>query len=233
LDGAAERAKASAAAGGAAVSTPVNFHIDGFPDGVQVIEIKSPKAARARDLALHLSDLKFCQNALDRIPANPNVDDITHLSLWRCAIYQFYKCFQHSESRTNLDSSKVLIGASVETRENFKFHKNMRNKHLIHDENSNSQVSVIAVLNDGSKPHKIEGVRAITMRFDDFGAQVVVNFKAVVNWTFDFVKREFDPLLQAIHTEFESKPLAELQKLPPPQDKVPTVAEVAKPRQKK
>jgi hypothetical protein len=215
------------------VSTPVTVHIDGFPDGVQVGEIKSREAARARDLALHLSDLTFSKTALGQIPSNPNVDDITQMSLWRCAIYQFYKCFQHSESRVNLDSSRVLIGASVEVRENFKYYKHTRNKHLIHDENSNSQVSVIAVLNDGSKPHKIEGVRAMTMRFDDFSAQSVVNFKSVVNWTIDFVRREFDPLLETVRAELESKPLKELQSLPPPQDKVPTVAEVSRPRPRK
>jgi len=215
------------------VSVPIAVAINGFPDAVQVVEIKSRGAARARDLALHLSDLTFCKGALDQIPANPNVVDITHLSLWRCAIYQFYKCFQHSESRANLDSGKVLIGASVEVRENFKFYKNLRNKHLIHDENSNSQVSVIAVLNDGSKPHKIEGVRAMTMQFDDFGAQSVINFKSVVNWALDFVRREFDPLLETIRAELETKSLKELQKLPPPQHTVPTVADVSRPRQKK
>jgi hypothetical protein len=207
--------------------------IGGFPDGVQVVEIKSREANRARDLALHLSDLTFCKDALGRIPANPDLDDIAHLSLWRSAIYHYYKCFQSSESRANLDSSKVLIGASVEVRENFKFYKHLRNKHLIHDENSNSQVSVIAVLNDGSKPYKIEGVRTMTMRFDDFGAQALVNFKSVVNWTFDFVRREFDPLLETIRNELESKPLKELQKLPAPEHKVPSVADVSKPRPKK
>jgi hypothetical protein len=135
--------------------------------------------------------------------------------------------------RANLDSSKVLIGASVEVRENFKFYKHLRNKHLIHDENSNSQVSVVAVLNDGSKPYKIEGVRTMTMRFDDFGAQALVNFKSVVNWTFDFVRREFGPLLETIRIELESKPPNELQKLPAPEHKVPSVADILKPRPKK
>jgi hypothetical protein len=80
----------------------------GFPNGVQVVEIKSREAARARDLALHLSDLTFSKTALGQIPAIRNVDDISQLSLWRCAIYQFYKCFQHSESRVNLDSSGII-----------------------------------------------------------------------------------------------------------------------------
>ncbi|MHB8477880.1 MAG: hypothetical protein ACYDBZ_16510 [Steroidobacteraceae bacterium] len=215
------------------MSPPLNYEIPGFPDGVQVVEIESRGAALARDLALHLSDLTFSKNVLDLLPANPSPDDIGQMASWRCAIYQFYKCFQHSESRVNLESSKVLIGASVPVRENFKYYKNLRNKHLIHDENSNSQVSVIAVLNDGSKPHKIEGVRAITLRFDDFGAQAVVNFKSVVNWTIDFVRREFDPLMEKIRTDLELKPLKDLQRLTAPQHVVPGVADVSKPRPKK
>jgi hypothetical protein len=218
---------------GAAVSAPINLHISGFSDGVQLIEIKSPDAALARDLSLHLSDLTFSKNALDQIPPNPIPDDITHTSLWRVAIYQLYKCFQHSESRSYLDSGKVLIGASVPVRENFKYYKNLRNKHLIHDENSSSQVSVIAVLNDGSKPFKIEGVRAMTMRFDDLSAQTVVNLKGVVNWTIDFVRRDFDTLLAKIHAELALKSLKELQQLAAPQHVVPTVADISKPRPKK
>jgi hypothetical protein len=54
-----------------------------------------------------------------------------------------------------------------------------------------------------------------------------VNFKSVVNWTFDFVRREFDSLLEGIRTELESKPLKELQRLPVPEHKVPTVADVS------
>jgi hypothetical protein len=215
------------------VSAPLNVEIPGFPHGVQVVEIQSADAAVARDLALHLSDLTFSKNALDQIPPNPNADDITHMSLWRVAIYQLYKCFQHSESRSNLDSGKVLLGASVPVRENFKHYKHMRNKHMIHDENSNSQVSVIAVLNSGNKLFKIEGVRAMTIRFDDLSSQTVVNLKSVVNWTFDFVRREFDQVLEKIRADLELKPLKDLQALPAPEHKVPDAADVSKSRPKK
>ena len=211
----------------------LNIALSGFPKGVQVIEVISSDARWLADLALHRSDLLFAETSLKAISDSPSLPDDVLQSLWRSAIAHVYKCFGSSKSRSRLDPDRVLAAASHEKLENFKYYKAQRNKHMIHDENSYSQVSIIAVLNDGSHDKKTEGIRAMTLRFSDLNAQAHFNFSALLRWIQDWTAREVDEVTERIRVALEAKPMDALKRMPAPKHRAPTVEDASKARQRK
>jgi hypothetical protein len=207
-----------------------NLALNGFPRGVQIVEVISSDARWLADLALHRSDLLFAEKSLKAISDSPTLPSDVLESLWRSAIAHMYKCFGSSKSRNRLDSGRVLAGASNEKLANFKYYKALRNKHMIHDENSYSQVAIVAVLNDGSHDKKIEGVRAMTLRFTELSPQTHFNFSALLRWIQDWVAREFDEVMERIGIALEAKSMEELKRMPAPKHRTPTVDDAFKTR---
>lgn len=79
---------------------------------------------------------------------------IVRQSLWRSAIVHFGKCFGKSASRFQLNPNAIWKG-NQSALEAFKYYKDLRNKHVVHDENSYAQSIPGAILNNGKKPYKI------------------------------------------------------------------------------
>jgi hypothetical protein len=142
--------------------TAQGFHIEGFPDAVKVLGISGPKSRRLADLALHKSDLDFaleCLTAINQVAEEPY---IIRQALWRSAIVHFIKCFSESESRFSLNPKQVYKndpGAS----EPYRYFDSLRNKHLIHDENSYAQCLPGAVLNKKGMDHKIAKIVCLSV----------------------------------------------------------------------
>lgn len=207
-------------------------NLNGYPRGVQVVEVISRDARWLADLALHRSDLLFAERSLKAISDSPTLPEDVLESLWRSAITHVYKCFGSSKSRSRLDPDRVLAGASHEKLENFKYYKALRNKHMTHDENSYSQVAIIAILNDGSHDEKIEAIRAITLRFNDLSPQAHFNFSALLRWIQDWVAREFDEVTERIQVALEAKSMTELKGMLAPKHRAPMVEDAFKTRQR-
>jgi hypothetical protein len=210
----------------------LSINLDGFPRGAQVVEVISSDARWLADLALHRSDLLFAETSLKAISDSPTLPGDLLESLWRSAIAHVYKCFGASKSRGRLDPYRVLAGASHEKLENFKYYKAQRNKHMIHDENSYSQVAIVAVLNDGSHDKKIEGIRAMTLRFSDLNPQAHFNFSALLRWIQDWVAREYDEVTERIRIALEAKPMEKLKRMPAFTHRAPKVEDAFKTRQR-
>ena len=120
------------------------------------------------------------------------------------------KCFGNSKARSQLSPDKVFKSQPDEALIAFKYFKNLRNKHFIHDENSHAQSLPGAILNDGRKSYKIEKIIcfsaiAATLEQSSYG-----NLKLLVENAQSFVKVEFDELCNTITTELESETYEEL-----------------------
>ena len=206
--------------------------LNGYPNGVRIVEVKSDDARWLADLALHRSDLLQAEIALQAIVDSPALSGDVHLALWRSAIAQIFKCFGDSKSRSRLDSGSVLVGASHGLIENFKYYKAQRNKHMIHDENPYSQVAVVAILNDGSHPNKLEDVKALTYRFTDLNPQAHFNLSSLLRWIQGWTEAEFNTVIERIRIALEAKTMSELQAMPAPKHRTPTVQEASQRRQR-
>jgi hypothetical protein len=213
--------------------SPLEIEIPGeFPHGKKVVHVDTVDGKALADLVLHRSDLNFARESLDAIN-HPGITPHIQESLWRSAITHLYKCFQHHESRKRLLVDDVYVGAPEQARRNFDFFRNVRNKQLVHDENSSTQSFTVAILNDGTKPHKVEAVRAMAMTFQLLGPEGQQNYESfyqIVVRVQEWVTREFDKLQAKIYADLEKLSYAELDGMPSVLGYVPTLAEVGQKR---
>lgn len=202
------------------------LHIEGFPDAAKVIHIDSPDAVRLSDLALHKIDLEFADRCLEAINLSPEEPSIIREALWRSAIVHFLKCFGNSKARFRLTSDEVLRGEPPEAKEAFKYFKSLRDKHLVHDENSYAQSIPGAVLNKGDKDYKIEKIvcfsaSSVTLVSESYG-----NLKLLIGRSLQWVTQEFDQLCENLTETLEKVPYTELVARADLTYKVPTLEEL-------
>ena len=105
---------------------------------------------------------------------------------------------------------------------------------MVHDENSSTQSAVVAILNDGTKPHKVEAVRSLAISFQMLGGpqgqQNYESFYQVVQRVGHWVGKEFDKLEKQIYAELEKLTYQELSAMPSVTSRVPLTSEVAQRR---
>lgn len=185
--------------------TPKGFHIEGFPDAVKVIRIDGPKARRLADLALHKSDLDFALECLKNINGVPDQPYVLRQALRRSAIVHFLKCFGASNSRFSLDSKKVYKG-DAGAMYPFRYFDNLRNKHLVHDENSYAQCLPGAVLNKKEADHKIAQIVCSSFICDTLSEADYSNLHLLISRAREWVVGQFDTLCSVITADLESEP---------------------------
>ncbi len=185
--------------------TPTCFHIEGFPDAVKAIRIEGPKARRLADLELHRADLEFgllCLEEINRVPEDPYV---LRQALWRSAVVHFVKCFGASEARFSLDP-KVAYKGDAEGVEQYKYFDSLRNKHLVHDENSYAQCLPGAILNKAENPHKIAKIACLSIFGDTLSQSSYNNLHLLLTLARTWVIAQFDELCNVLTKELEGEP---------------------------
>ncbi len=181
------------------------LHIEGFPDAEKVVCIDGPQAKRLSDLALHKADLDFADQCLDAINQTPRESHIIREALWRSAIVHFLKCFGDSGARFQLSAQKVLKIEPPEAMMAFNYFRDLRNRHLVHDENSYAQSLPGAILNKGNKEYKIERIVcfaaiAATLAQDNYS-----NLKMLIQKSRAWVVDQFDKLCKLVTEELEKE----------------------------
>ena len=189
--------------------TAQGFHIEGFPDAVKVLRITGPKSQRLADLALHKADLDFTLECLAAINQAPEEPHVLHRALWQSAIVHFMKCFGQSESRFSLDPNKVDKG-DTGAFEPYNYFDSLRNKNLVHDDNSYAQCSPGAVLNKEGMDHKIAKIVCLSVIGETLGQENYSNLHLLVTRAREWVVAQFDELCEVLTSEFEAKPYEEL-----------------------
>ena len=205
--------------------TEAGLHIEGFPDAVKVVVIDGQEAKRLADLSLHKADLEFadaCLNAINQAPEEPK---IMREALWRSAIVHFLKCFGNG-ARFQLAPQKLYKGEPPETLLAFNYFKGLRNKHLVHDENSYAQSIPGAVLNNGKKEYKIEKIVCFsaigaTLEQGNYG-----NLKLLIQKARVWMVSEFDVLCECLAAKLEKESYEKLLARDALTYRVPTVDDI-------
>ena len=181
------------------------FHIEGFPNATKLIKIGGQKAKRLADLSLHKSDLDFaaeCLEAINRVADEPN---IIRQVLWHSAVVHFFKCFGDSSARFQLNARDNIYRGDMQGQEIFKYFKSLRNKFLIHDENSYAQCIPGAVLNKRDHPYKIEKIVCFSALADTLNQPNYSNLKLLIQKAKSWVVSEFDTLCGILTKELEAE----------------------------
>jgi hypothetical protein len=206
------------------------FHIEGFPDAAKLLRLDGPKAKRLSDLCLHKNDLGFVVDCLDAINQTPVENAVLRTALWRSAVIHFVKCFGDSKARFQLDAELIYKDRPPEAMLAFRFFRDLRNKHFVHDENSYAQSIPTAVLNKGDKPYKIEKIVCINHIADVLGQENWVNLKLLSETAHRWVVAEFEALADLLTKELEAEPYESLMLKGTVEYRVQSVDEMSKRR---
>jgi hypothetical protein len=186
-----------------------DIKIEGYPDGVKVVRLDGPLARRAADLALHQQDLEFAQGCIQVLEGQPNTSSIAQRAIWHAAIVHYMKCFGGSNSRAQLNE-KAVYKAKPGAFDPFNFIKNLRHKHVVHDENSHHDARTGAIINDGTKAFKIEKIVvhtqvAMTLENENLG-----NLRLLIEDALAWVCAQFDEVAAKLTEQLEKESHADL-----------------------
>lgn len=205
--------------------------MEGFPHAIRCISVSGPKARHLSDLVLHTHDLQNALSALDAINKVPIEPFIIREALWHTAIILFCKCFDQHQSRCSLTFEKVF-GVDSPAYEAFKYFDSLRDKHLVHDENSYAQCPVGAVVNAEGSEHKIAKIVAtpafgVTLEQSNFA-----NLHRLITITLDWLANTSNELCNSITVDLNRQPHSELLGRPDMSLAVPAADDVHKARLK-
>ena len=141
--------------------TATGIHIEGAPNAVKLVALEGKQAERLGHLALHRSDLQFVLECLGQI--NETGNEILREAAWRSAVVAFVKCFVGGSRRSRLDENSVYSGNAL-AQSSFEYTKNLRNKHLVHDENAYHQCHPGAIINAPGIVPKVDNIMTVAIR---------------------------------------------------------------------
>ncbi len=189
--------------------TDRQFHLEGFPDAVKIVRLTGPKAQRLADLMLHQEDLDATLYYLDAINHVPDQDHRLREILWESAIVHLIKCFSDSESRFSLNTAQAYK-RDAGALQAFKYFESLRNKHIVHDDNSYTQCLVGTILNKREVSPKIAKVIASPIVASVLGQENYQNLHLLATQARTWVVAQFDALADVITRELETKSYEEL-----------------------
>lgn len=206
------------------------FHIEGFPDALKVITLNSKLSEQISSYALHKYDLNICLELL----ININQVDSNHAqlreALYHFAIVTFAKCFRQSKSRIQLNEKTVYKAEPKEALEAFGYFLDLRNKHIVHDENSLSQCIPGAVLNKRESDQKIAKVVCFNAVGLTLSQENYSNLHMLVSKASEWVESKFDEICMQITNDLEQVDYDDLFKMEEMTYSKPDVSEIGKPR---
>lgn len=202
--------------------TDGRFHIENYPDAVALKRIDTPIARQLQAMTLHQFDLSFCRNALVEIARLDREENVlTAEGLWVAALARYFKCFGKNKSRSQLSAQKILRshpGAEAV----FTYFQDLRDKHIIHDENPFTQAFTGVAVNSKEAQYKVADI--ISLAFNAFTVDDahLIQFTQLIDITLAWVNAKRNELHNILGHEYEQWPHQDLLTLPDIQYTVPT-----------
>lgn len=168
----------------------------------KVIKVQGPFALQLADLVLHMADLQSADEYLTGI--NQVQEHHLREGLMVAALVRLYKCFGVNAARKTvcLDPN-LLFSSQPDGLDTYKFYKHLRNKHVVHDENSFSQAPIGAVLNKREAPYKIERVLNLAVASELVTQENFSNMKLLVEIALKWVRAEIERVSQEVTNALE------------------------------
>lgn len=198
------------------------IHIDDYPNTVALKCIDTPPARQLQAITLHQFDLSFCHEVLAEIARLDRVKDVLIVEgLWVSVIARYFKCFGSNKSRSQLSAKKILKshpGAEAI----FSYFQNLRDKHIIHDENPFTQAFTGVAVNGAGAPYKVADI--ISLAFNAFTVDDthLVQLTQLVGVTLAWVNEKRDELHNILGRKYEQWSHQDLLALPDIQFTAPT-----------
>jgi hypothetical protein len=180
-------------------------------EGRRMIAIPDDLAAPYVNLSLHKVDLNRAREFLVEFDKRGGVPpglpmDVVYKALWHSALASTMKCFQHSESRTEILDPDRIFGTDTTqpVRAAFDLLKALRNKHVLHDENDWMQTTPYAIVGDaGNNQPTIGVIDCIVTEGTDTAH--IGQLRTVVDAACDWITQEIDKHTEAIRADLEAR----------------------------
>lgn len=211
------------------MTTSQTIHFDGYPADARVAVAQTASTAASLDMLLHRRDLETSRDLFDAAGAADTPDNL-RVHLWNGAIAAYCKCFQAAKSRSRLNIDTVLEGVSDDARKAFDYFMNLRNKHLLHDENAYSQVKMTVVIDASNEANPLLGSHVFTFEADTYDEPHIQSFTRLLSHTAYWVARKAHSLSQSVQDELALLTREQLLAFESLVVKVPTADDVSKPR---
>lgn len=189
--------------------TDSGLHISGFPDAVRVVRLSGHKAQQISELASHRHDLLIALACLEGINDVLPESLLVQQGLWRSAVEHCIKCFSDSGARSRLNPKRVFKG-DPDALEVYEYFRNLRNKHIAHDENAFNQCIPGAVVNGPKIKHKIAKIVCVNAIVDTLIQDNYGNLRRIVTETLNHIETRFESLCNSLTEELEILPYREL-----------------------
>jgi hypothetical protein len=132
--------------------------------GLRHASLSGHKAKRVGDLSLHQYDMGFCKRLLQEHGPKlaGDYDDLSR-ALWIAVLTKFVSCFRNSgQGARSLLSEKEVYASDPKALRSFAWILALRNKHIVHDENSFYGASAFASLEQNGDVRKVAAMTYVT-----------------------------------------------------------------------
>jgi len=189
--------------------TATGIFVEGYPDAVKVIRLTNKIARRAAELWLHKVDLDFAADCLKEIIQISADKRVMREGLWRSAIVHYTKCFGQSKARFQL-AAKSIFKADPLALTAHNYIVDLRDKHIVHDENAYAHCFPGAILNRADKAPKIEEIGCFALYVQTLNEQELKKLLLLIDIVHQWVEDEFEKVSEVITKDLEQIPYTEL-----------------------
>jgi hypothetical protein len=210
-------------------AVPGGIHLNGYPTAERVIRLTGKRATRFAHLALHLHDLQFAGECLEQLRSETHFPDIAREALWRSAVVHYLKCFSDSAARFSLDST-IIFDRGI-PQQVHQYFRDLRNKHLVHDDNPYLQALPAGIIGRLGDTPKVQEVIVLSMRSDTLTPENLGNLDLLLNTAHHWVQVAFDKAQASARNELEQVDHAELLMREQANVRVPTVEDLSTSRE--
>ena len=187
---------------------PDGIQLNRYPTAERAIKLTGGRATRFAHLALHLHDLKFAGECLLQLRSETQFPDIARETLWRSAVVHYLKCFGQSAARFSLDPKTIFEpGLPQQVHQYF---KDLRNKHLVHDENPYLQALPTGIIGHLGDVPKVQDLLVLTFSGDTLSPNNLDNLDLLIGTAHHWVKAAFEKAKASVREELEEVDHAEL-----------------------
>jgi hypothetical protein len=186
-----------------------------YPQAARFIHIEGDDVRMYAEHSLHRDDLDFASQCLEAFrPMVAQSDTPVARALWSSAVVALLKCFKRSAARKAKLDPTVIFATEPLGLDALKFFEQLRDKHVVHDDNAVHQPIPAAVINPAGSAQKVLRVDCIKARAQVLDLENFNNLWSLVHMTRAWVIAECGRLQAIIEARLECQSHGDLLAAP-------------------
>jgi hypothetical protein len=192
------------------------FILNAYPGAVALKRIEDPMALELRSMALHLTDLQHCREAVVALNAmRAQAENSVVETLWMGIVTRYFKCFGKSAAGVSLIGA-VVLDKHVGAMDVYMHFKRLRDQHVAPDVQAYSQSFTAVVLNDADAAAPIADIATATVVTRTSNDAHIASLARLIDVTHEWVTARQKQLRELLMKRYARYTRAQLLALPDP-----------------